>query len=245
MNRENPARQYRMTPTNDAGEATIYLYDVIDPYFGVSAEQFVKDLRSISAATIHLRVNSPGGDVFEGRAIATAIRQHAARVISHVDGMAASAASWIALAGDEVEISDGSFFMIHKAWSFAFGNADDLMEAAALLEKIDEDLVREYVAETGQPEDQIREWLRAETWFNADEAVENGFADRKAAEFDGSKNAWDLSVYGHVPNALAQTQKPLAVKASDTEVFVKERLSARLDWAAAERKFKAVARGAR
>lgn len=168
----------------------------------MSAERFVKDLKSLTANTIHLRINSPGGDVFEGRAIATAVRQHSARIISHVDGMALSAASWIALAGDEVEIADGSYFMIHRAWALAMGNAEDLMDMAELLEKVDQDLVREYVAETGQTEDQIREWLDAETWFNADEAVEYGFADRKAESFEAAKNSWDVSVYSHVPANL-------------------------------------------
>jgi len=174
----------------------------------VSAAGFVKELQGIQAKTIHLRINSPGGDVFDGRAIATAIRQHPAKIIAHVDGMALSAASWIALAAAEVEIADGAYFMIHRAWAFAAGNAADMLSMAELLEKVDQDLIREYVAETGNVEDKIRAWLDAETWFNADEAVDNGFADRKVEAFAEAKNAWDLSVYDKTPQALLESAAP-------------------------------------
>lgn len=174
---------------------------MIDSFFGVSAHAFVQELAKIDAKTIHLRINSPGGDVFEARAIATAIREHPSRVVAHVDGYAASAASYVALAADEVEIADGAMFMIHKAWTIAIGNSDELMERAALLEKIDADLVREFSAETGADPKQIEQWLADETWFTADEAVEHGFADRKVAEFDGKKAlaGWDMSAYARAP----------------------------------------------
>ena len=126
-----------------ADEATVYLYDAIvsDDYWGgVSAIGLIKELIAIDAPVIHLRINSPGGDVFAARAIEQAIHEHPATVIAHIDGYAASAASYIALAADEVHIAPGGFFMIHKAWTLAFGNADDLMDTAALLEKVDESL---------------------------------------------------------------------------------------------------------
>lgn len=183
-------------------EATLYLYDVIvsDDYFGgVSAQAFVKELRAITAPVIHLRINSPGGDVFAARAMEQAIREHSSKVIAHVDGYAASAASYVALAADEVVIAEGGFYMIHKAWTFAFGNADDLMETAALLEKVDESLVVTYAKETGQEAEQIREWMAAETWFSGPEAVEHGFADRIAEDAPKDKGTWDLSAYRQAP----------------------------------------------
>jgi ATP-dependent Clp protease protease subunit len=210
-NLNSPQRKFQTLSNKATNEATIYVYDVIDSFFGVSAQAFVQELAKIDAKTIHLRINSPGGDVFEARAIATAIREHSAKIVAHVDGYAASAASYIALAADEVEIADGAMFMIHKAWTIALGNSDDLIETAALLEKIDADLVREYAAETGADAKQVEQWLSDETWFTADEAVEHGFADRKAAEFDGKKAlaGWDMSAYAKAPKVPLESAAPV------------------------------------
>src|SRR5258707_13669196 len=134
-NRDRPKRSEVLNATGE--EATVYLYDSVDSDFGVNAEAFVKDFNAITAPKIHLRINSPGGDVFEARAIATAVAQHKSTVVSHVDGLAASAASYIAIAADEVEMAPGSFLMIHNAWTIVGGNASDLTATALLLEKID------------------------------------------------------------------------------------------------------------
>lgn len=200
VNRGTP-RRYEIANAADGSEATVYLYDLIDPYWGVSAAQFVKDLVSITAPTINLRINSPGGDVFDGRAIATAIREHGSKVVAHVDGLAASAASFIALAASEVVMAPGSMMMIHRASSLAWGNAEDMIHLAGVLEKIDDSLIAEYVRETGQDEAQVREWLNAETWFTAEEAVDNGFADRISETAPEVDNAWDLSVFARGPAA--------------------------------------------
>ncbi len=189
-----------------ADEATVYLYDAIvaDDYFGgVSAIGLIKELVAIDAPVIHLRINSPGGDVFAARAIEQAIREHPSRVIAHIDGYAASAASYLALAADEVHIAQGGFFMIHKAWTVAFGNADELMDTAALLEKVDESLVKTYADRTGQDADTIREWMRAETWFSADESVEHGFADKIAEAAPKATAEWNLEAYANAPRAKA------------------------------------------
>ncbi|CAG4906161.1 head maturation protease, ClpP-related [Paraburkholderia saeva] len=206
-NRSAP-RAFRVQASDDASEVTVYLYDVIvteDWYGGVSATAFVQALASITADTIHLRINSPGGDVFAARAMETAIRGHSAKVVAHVDGVAASAASFVMLAADEVEISDGAFVMIHKAWSFAMGNADDLKETAKLLDAVDASLVRTYAKETGQDEADIAAWMAAETWFTSDEAVTNGFADRLANGDDAAQaSAWNLSAFSNAPKPKAQ-----------------------------------------
>jgi ATP-dependent Clp protease protease subunit len=197
-NRDRPKRREIENATGS--EATVYLYDSIDPYYGVNAETFVKDFNAITAPTIHLRINSPGGDVFDARSIATAISQHASTVVAHVDGLAASAASYIAIAADQVEMAPGSFLMIHKAWTFAFGNSDDLLSTAALLEKVDGSLAADYAKKTGKSAAQIDEWMSAETWFTAEEAVAEGFADKVSEEDpEGVDNAWDLSVFANAP----------------------------------------------
>lgn len=182
----------------------IYLFDIIDPYFGVSASQFVKALNGISTPQIDLHINSPGGDVFDGRAMASAIAQHPSNITAYVDGLAASAASTVAVAADDVVMAQGSFMMIHNAWSIAYGNKADFLALAAILEKIDGSLAEDYARVSGAPLEQVKEWMDAETWFTAQETVDAGFADSVAlaAEEDGSgtsSNRWDVSVYQHAP----------------------------------------------
>ncbi|HWG77817.1 MAG TPA: head maturation protease, ClpP-related [Steroidobacteraceae bacterium] len=235
-NRSRP-RRYEVRHQAGSESATVYLYDMIDPDFGIGADQFVKDLNAISAPRIDLHINSPGGDVFDGRAIASAIAAHPSNVVAHIDGLAASAASTVAMAADEVEMAPGSFLMIHRAWTLAFGNAEDLQETAALLEKIDGSLAADYVAQTGNSLEQVTDWMNAETWFTADEALANGFADRIAGDTDDDDDEdgqsdddddgdgidpasaaanWDLTAYLKRPPARAAAKAPpVAAQAQD------------------------------
>jgi len=159
-------------------EATLYVYDAIGAWFGIAAADFVQALADIKAKTIHLRIDSPGGSVFEAEAMQTALQQHPSNVVVHIDGLAASAATTLALGGNEIEISDGGVFMIHNAWNIAIGNKDDMREAAAFLEKIDTNIAADYQRKTGASPEQIKEWMDAETYFSAAEALEHGFVDR-------------------------------------------------------------------
>lgn len=204
-NKQAQARRPVQAETS-GNEATVYLYDMIvdskddaDWYGGIYPEQFVKELAGIEADIIHLRINSPGGSVFAARTMETAIRQHGAKVVAHVDGYAASAASLLAVACDETEISQGAFFMIHKAWSMTWGNADDMLAAAELLEKIDDALVDTYAAKTGKDRETLAEMMRAETWLSAEESVALGFADRLAEAKTSAKASWNLAAYAHAP----------------------------------------------
>lgn len=203
LNKTNASRLFEIKA--EADEATIYLYDAIvgddltaEYWGGVSPNMFIRELNNITASVIHLRINCPGGDVFAARVMELAIRQHTSKVIAHVDGYAASAASFLAVACDEIEIAQGGFFMIHKAWSMCWGNSDEMLKTADLLDKVDESLVATYEAETGQDADMIRSWMKDETWFNADEALTYGFADR-IAEVKAKACAWDMSVYDKAP----------------------------------------------
>lgn len=182
-----PAARSSFRVAAEETEATIYLYDEIGPW-GVTADEFAKGLAEVTASTIHLRVNSPGGDVFDARAMVTALRSHHAKVIAHIDGVAASAASFLALACDEVEISDGAMIMIHRPWGWAAGDADELRSTATVLDQIESSMVDDYERKTGQPREQIAAWLAAETWFTAQEAVEYGFADRIAGASEGEED---------------------------------------------------------
>lgn len=222
-NRHAPARRFEVLTKKAEGddavdEAEIFLYDAIvsdeieaEWWGGVAAAPFVKALRAIDASVIHLRINSPGGSVFAARAMETALREHKAKVVVHIDGLAASAASFIAMAGDEIVMAKGAMMMIHKGWTFAMGNADEMHATGDLLDKLDGTLVQTYADRTKQSAEQLAEWMAAETWFTADEAVENGFADRVADGKADAKDAtpWDLSAYLKAPpKAAVQTPAP-------------------------------------
>lgn len=213
--------RFEVVKASDGAEtsATIYLYDAIvdsdeDAYWygGVSAESVVKALHQMTASTVHLHVNSPGGSVFGGRAIEQAIRGYKGEVIAHVDGLAASAASFLIMAAKEVRMAPGAFLMIHNSWTFALGNATDLRKTADLLDQIDGSLVQTYAARTGMDADAIASMMAAETWIGADEAVKQKFADvvdTKEAEAKASID-WDLSCYAKAPRI---SPKPSAASA--------------------------------
>lgn len=185
-------------------EAEILIYDEIGwSWFGdgVTAKQFVKDLAELDVERITVRINSGGGDVFEGLAIFNALRRHDAMVTTEIDGIAASIASVIALAGEEVRIADNAFFMIHNPHGFAGGNASDMREFAELLDKIGGSLAGVYVDKSGQDVEAIQEWMDVETWFDAEEAKAAGFVDAitKGKEIHACA---DLSVFSKAPAGL-------------------------------------------
>ena len=159
-----------------ADTAEVRIYDDIGGY-GVSAKQFCADLNAIKAAKIDLRINSYGGEVFDAAAICTAIREHAAEVTAHVDGIAASAASVVACACDSVQIGKSAFLMIHNPISMAFGNAAEMRKTADTLDKLGDSIAGVYCDKTGKTADVVKKAMDDETWFDAQEAVEFGLAD--------------------------------------------------------------------
>ena len=202
----------RYSVQNKDNEATVYLYSDIGGWFGMDHEEWIKDFNKIDASTIHLRIDSSGGDIFAARAMKTAIIQHKAKVVAHVDGLAASAASFLVMGADEIEIVDGGFFMIHNAMSIidilGFFNIDDLdglindlTKERDLHSKLNESIANDYVKRTGSELDQVLAWMAAETWFTAKEAVENNFADRI---YDGEpvEGSYDLSTFANAPRAI-------------------------------------------
>jgi len=202
--RDNASRPRSFKVDAKGDEATIYIYDVIGFDFwsggGVTAKDFADQLDKITAKVVHLRINSPGGDVFEARAMVAAMDRHSAKFVAHVDGIAASAASFLAASADEVEMAEGSMQMIHNAWTIAIGDRNDMTRTADLLAKIDGTIADDYVKKTGKARDEIVLMMDEETWFTAEEAVEAGLADRVAGKVDAkAKNTWDLSAYNHAP----------------------------------------------
>ncbi|QYG01867.1 head maturation protease, ClpP-related [Massilia sp. NP310] len=206
--RDNSART--KAPVNlvrNAASASLYIYDIIDAYWGVSATSVIEAVtQAAGAEELHVYINSPGGDVFEGRAIMAAIARFQGKTIAHIDSLCASAATGIALACNEVEMSDGAFFMIHNASCMAWGDKSELREVADLLQKVEGSIIADYVAKTGKSEADIVAWMEAETWFSAAEAIEHGFVDRLAqapAEKAKTENVWNLAAYAKAPANVA------------------------------------------
>jgi ATP-dependent protease ClpP protease subunit len=200
-------RDFRVVQAKGDAPAEIWLYDAIGGWDGILARDFIRELAGIDADKITLRINSPGGDVFEARAIVAALRDHKAEITARVDGLAASAASYIALAADNVQIVQGAFFMIHNAWSLVIGDKRDMTEMAGLLGKVDNSILDDYEEATGQTRDQLQAWMDAETWMTADEAKANGFAD-EIIDGKAAKASWNLAAYANAPAALQQPAEP-------------------------------------
>lgn len=162
------------------GDASISVYDVIGEDMwtgeGVTSKRIAAALRSIGARDVTVNINSPGGDFFEGIAIYSLLREHPHKVTVKVMGLAASAASVIAMAGDEIQISDIGFLMVHNAWAVAIGNRHDMRAAADTLEPFDDAMAGLYAARAGVDKAEAQKWMDAETWFNGTQAVENGLA---------------------------------------------------------------------
>ena len=171
-----------------ADTTEILLYDEIG-FWGVTAKDFAAQLADITSPNITVRINSPGGDVFDGMAIYNQLKSHPAKVNTVIDGLAASAASFIALAGDTVTMADNSLMMIHKAWGLGIGNADDMTALAGILAKIDGQLANMYAAKSGKDQAECLAAMKAETWMTADEAKAFGLCDAIAnGKDDGDGN---------------------------------------------------------
>ena len=159
-------------------EAEVYLFDEIS-YRGDTAGDVVDTLRDLDVDHIAVKINSPGGDVFDGIAIMNILKSHPAKVTTVVEGLAASAASFIAVgAGDEVVMMPHSQLMIHDAWGMSMGNAEDMLRCAEELNRASDNLAAIYQAKAGGDVGDWRDAMREESWFSADEAVEAGLADR-------------------------------------------------------------------
>ncbi len=167
---------YAIAPKAENKQTEISIFDEIG-MFGVSAKQFISDLQSVPTDhSILLKIHSPGGEVFDGNAIFNAL-QRRGNVEVQIEGIAASMATVISLAGAPVKMAANGFYMIHNPWGVAMGDAEELRDQAELLDKIRSNMVAAYAAKSGKSLDQIQEWMDAETWFTAEEAHAAGFVD--------------------------------------------------------------------
>lgn len=198
---------YKITNlSGDGGPAEVAIYDEIG-YWGVTASDFLAELKAITASEITLRLNSPGGEIFDGIAIYNTLRSHTARVTVHVDSLAASIASVIAMAGDRIVMLSHSQMMIHDAMTVAVGNAGELREMAEMLDRQSDNIAGIYAERAGGTVKQWRSRMTAETWYSAAEAVEAGLADElvKPARQEEQDLAarWDLSVFAYAGREAA------------------------------------------
>lgn len=179
-------------------EMEVILYDVIGWPFN-DAFDLIRSLSSFSGGTITLRINSPGGDVFDGFAIYNALREHKARVVTVIEGMAASIASVIAMAGDEVKAHKNTMLMMHEPWTGMAGNQYELREVADILQKISGNILDVYADNSKIGKRDLKQMMKDETWFTAKEAKEKGLVDT-VLDTGAAKAKFDLSVYANVPD---------------------------------------------
>lgn len=245
--RDEARTWYRMKNFVDQPDtAAIYLYGEIG-YWGIEAQDFVRDLMGLRVSNIILHINSPGGEVFDGLAIFHALRDHPATIETRVDGLAASAASFIAMAGDTVVMQRNATMMIHDASGIEIGNADDMRAMADLLDMCSNNIADIYMQQGGGTVEQWRAAMKVETWYSAEEALAVGLCDsvnNADAETDESvavvpgeedepdelmDKAWDLSVFAFTyagrdkapaPKLLAElvpAEEPAAVPVAPAE----------------------------
>lgn len=201
----------------DAGSDTteILLYDVIDPWWGVGAEQFVNDLNQVTTPNITLRINSPGGDVFDGWAIYQALRLHPATVTTQVDSLAASSASVVAMAGDRIVMAKPSDMMIHDPWSIMIGQASDFRAEADLLDKLANQIAGVYADRAGGTVAEWRDRMLGELWLTQDEAVDLGLAVEVLQKQSATQDRYDRSIFDLFKNTPERVQRRLDIESVD------------------------------
>lgn len=197
--------QRRFTIENKAAAAAdIYLYDEIS-WFGITAADFVNELKGVTASAINVHINSPGGDAFDGIAILNSLRSHPATVTTVVEGLAASAASFIAMGGDVVTVADNSMVMIHDAFGLMYGNAADARDLASRLDQMSDNIAAIYAGKAGESVGYWRDQMKAETWFTAQEAVTARLADKIVGGGEVSNTLRDTSIFAHLRAASGDT----------------------------------------
>ncbi len=197
----------RVAAAEGSKDAEVFVYGDIGGWWdGIQADEFAKEIAALDAETITVRLNSPGGVVFDGVAIYNALAQHKAKIVATVDGIAASIASVILMAADEIKIVEGAHVMIHKPWSLAMGDAEAMRKEADILDKLEAGIIDIYEARTGADRKQLADWVAAETWFSAKEAVDAGFADEvmpaKKKEKKAHARSAMLPLFRHAPQDI-------------------------------------------
>ncbi len=212
--------------TTDPDSTDVYVYGSIGGFWGIYADEFIDELKAVTTPRVNLRLNSGGGSVFEGVAVANAIRAHPASFTVYVDSLAASIASVIMLAGDKIVFMPQAQCMVHNAAGAAFGEASEMTKMADLLDRQTRNIADAYAQRTGRSASDWLDMMAEETWFSAQEAVDIGLADEiymppkkeEAAEeatlapaASLMNRAWDLSMYRYAGREHAPEPQMTAV----------------------------------
>ena len=200
--------------SDKSGEIELSIYDEIGA-FGIGAKEFIAELREYKGQHVHVRINSPGGEIIDGSAIANALNRHEGGVTVHIDGLAASMASYIAMSGKPTYMSENALLMIHNPWTLAAGEAEDLRKQADLLDTMKSTLVRGYQRKSGMPAEEISRLMDEETWLTALEATALGFADAIEDGIPAAASAKDLR---HRFDTFARRMDESNSVATETEV---------------------------
>lgn len=191
---------------NKSTKAEIFIYDEIGG-FGVNAGQFLEELENLGEVEqIDLRISSPGGSIIEGNVIFNAIKRHSANVTVYIDGMAASMASVIAMAGDEVIMADNALLMIHNPWTVSIGDSEQLRKDADLMDKMKSAIINAY-SRSSYTEEELEELMNATTWFTASEALEAGFIDGTTEGLQAAASISELSMIAKQAEATLPVEK--------------------------------------
>lgn len=210
---------YEIKNKNDKAE--IWLYEIIGKDFwtdeGMTAKDFQKELSEIKAEKIDLHINSPGGSVFDGNTIYNLLKSHKAKITTYIDGIAASIASVIALAGDKIYMAQNGLFMLHQPFAFTMGNEDDHEKTLEILRKVGGSIATTYMKKTDKEESEILDMMKVETWLNADEALEAGFVDEISDKVDMAACAqfaplMDKLGFKNIPQKIAPKNQSLSAK---------------------------------
>jgi len=208
---------YNMAAQGES-EAEISIYGPIGG-FDINAKDFAEDLKGIEAETIHLRVDSPGGSVIDGISIFNALQRHPAKVITHIDSLAASMGSVVAMAGNEIRMANNALLMIHEPWTVAMGNADELRKNADTLEKMSGNILQAYSRSQYTPEE-VADLMKSETWMTAQEALDAGFVDYID---DGLKAVASIVDAANSAELQVPTEKLIASINGKLDAVVKQR----------------------
>ena len=203
----------------DSKSAEVFIFDTVgeDMWGGVSAKSFAAELNALEGVTdLNVHINSPGGSVFDGVAIYNLLAKHPAAVHVHIEGMALSIASIIAMAGDIVTIAENAMFMIHNPWNIVVGDAAELRKTADMMDTVKGQMVTTYQHKTGLEAELLSDMMDAETWLTGDEAVAQGFADEVSAPMAlAACAAFDYKQYKHAPAELVAKGREMHAKLAE------------------------------